>query len=147
MIGWALAGWVVLVNLLAFAAMGIDKARAVRGTWRLSEAYLLMLAAAGGWFGAKAGQRVFRHKTRKQPFGARLNRSLAMPVLAAILLLTPVVPMAVQGMGLPHLTQALWAQARGPEAPDADPAKQWGMPAGLSHDGPLPRRFGPGSGD
>jgi uncharacterized membrane protein YsdA (DUF1294 family) len=60
------------MNFLAFAAFGIDKAKAERVHWRTSENTLLMLALFGGIFGAYAGRRVFRHKTRKQPFGNRL---------------------------------------------------------------------------
>ncbi|MGV8998173.1 MAG: DUF1294 domain-containing protein [Parvibaculaceae bacterium] len=36
--------------------------------YRVSEKTLLTLAAVGGAFGALAGQRVFRHKTQKEPF-------------------------------------------------------------------------------
>lgn len=61
------------INLAAFAAFGIDKARAAAGGRRISEAALLMLALSGGSAGAYAGRRIFRHKTRKQPFGALLH--------------------------------------------------------------------------
>jgi uncharacterized membrane protein YsdA (DUF1294 family) len=63
----------VLVYYLAAAALtaavyGIDKFAAVRGWWRVRERSLHMLALLGGWPGAYLGQRLFRHKTRKQPF-------------------------------------------------------------------------------
>ena len=63
---------IIAMNVLAFAAFGIDKAKARRGVWRTSEDTLLLLALLGGIFGAYAGRRVFRHKTRKQPFGNQL---------------------------------------------------------------------------
>lgn len=63
---------IIAMNVLAFAAFGIDKAKARRGGWRTSEDTLLLLALLGGIFGAYAGRRVFRHKTRKQPFGNQL---------------------------------------------------------------------------
>ena len=66
-------GYLVFANLVAFAAFGLDKRAALRGGWRTSEHMLLKLALVGGWPGAKLGQRLFRHKTRKQPFGNRLN--------------------------------------------------------------------------
>lgn len=67
-----LAAYLAAVNLAAFVVMGRDKARAVRQDRRIPERLLLTLAAVGGAFGATAGQQIFRHKTRKQPFARRL---------------------------------------------------------------------------
>lgn len=64
--------WIVL-NFVAFAAFGIDKALAEAGRRRISEARLLQLAFWGGTPGAYAGRALFRHKTRKQPFSGRLH--------------------------------------------------------------------------
>ena len=54
----------VIVNLLSFALYGIDKLKAKRGAWRISEATLLLTAALGGSLGALLGMELFRHKTR-----------------------------------------------------------------------------------
>ena len=43
-----LAAYLVIVNLLGFAVMGIDKKRAIRGAWRISEASLFLTALVGG---------------------------------------------------------------------------------------------------
>lgn len=59
-----------LMSVLAFALYGADKAAARSGRWRTPEATLHLVALLGGWPGALAAQRVFRHKTRKQPFRA-----------------------------------------------------------------------------
>lgn len=74
-LSWAIfAGGVALfANGLAYMMFRIDKDRAVYGEWRVSERTLLFLALTGGWFGAKAAQRRFRHKTRKEPFRTQLN--------------------------------------------------------------------------
>ncbi|MFM6932437.1 MAG: DUF1294 domain-containing protein [Novosphingobium sp.] len=72
----------IAMNFLAFAAFGIDKAKAERGRWRTSEDTLLLLALLGGIFGAYAGRKVFRHKTRKQPFGNRLFTIAVFQVVA-----------------------------------------------------------------
>jgi len=60
----------VCVSVMLFVMYGADKAAAERNTWRTSEAQLHILALACGWPGALVAQRVFRHKTRKQPFRA-----------------------------------------------------------------------------
>lgn len=75
------------LNLLAFTAFGIDKARAAAGAQRLSEASLLLLASLGGTPGAYAGRRLFRHKTRKQPFVRRLHTIAGLQVLGLVALL------------------------------------------------------------
>lgn len=77
----------IAVNFCAFAAFGIDKARAERGAWRISEGTLLRLAFFGGTPGAYAGRAVFRHKTRKQPFCANLKAIAVLQVVAAAALL------------------------------------------------------------
>ena len=56
------------LNLLAFALYGIDKWKAKRGAWRISEATLLLIAALGGSIGALLGMEFFRHKTRHVKF-------------------------------------------------------------------------------
>lgn len=82
-----LFAYLALVNLAAFAAMGWDKARARRGDARIPERTLLILAAAGGSLGAVAAQQLFRHKTRKQPFGAWLWVIFILQLTGLLLLL------------------------------------------------------------
>lgn len=72
----------IAINFLAFAAFGIDKARAEAGAWRVSEGTLLRLAFFGGTPGAYAGRALFRHKTRKQPFCANLHAIAVLQVIA-----------------------------------------------------------------
>jgi uncharacterized membrane protein YsdA (DUF1294 family) len=65
---YCLFGYLVLVNLVAFAAMGVDKARARRKDWRVPEASLLALGFLGGGLGATLGMLLFRHKTKHSKF-------------------------------------------------------------------------------
>ena len=58
----------LLVNIVAFAAYGIDKRKAQKGKWRIPESTLLLLAFFGGAIGALLGMRVFRHKTKHWKF-------------------------------------------------------------------------------
>ncbi|GMM93644.1 DUF1294 domain-containing protein [Qipengyuania sp. MTN3-11] len=83
-----IALWLIAINFAAFAAFGIDKARAEaagprRGKRRTSEADLLALALLGGTPGAYAGRKLFRHKTRKQPFSSQLH-TIAILQIAAL---------------------------------------------------------------
>ena len=61
------------LNITAFAAFGIDKARARAKVWRISEGNLLGLALLGGTGGAYLGRWYFRHKTRKASFFRALH--------------------------------------------------------------------------
>lgn len=79
----ALGLYLVAINLATFAAFGLDKRRAEAGAWRIPERRLLGLAAAGGAPGAAAAQRVFRHKTLKEPFASWLRLILTVEVIAA----------------------------------------------------------------
>ena len=53
-----------VMNLLAFLLFGLDKAKAKRNQWRISEKTLFLSAILGGGAGAVAGMWLFRHKTR-----------------------------------------------------------------------------------
>ena len=64
----AAASAYVALSLVAFVLYRADKRAAQRGAWRTRESTLHLVALLGGWPGALAGRRVFRHKTRKQPF-------------------------------------------------------------------------------
>lgn len=76
----------IAINFCAFAAFGIDKARAEAGVWRVSESTLLQLALIGGTPGAYAGRALFRHKTRKQPFSTRLHTIAVLQIVALAVL-------------------------------------------------------------
>ncbi len=59
-----LTGYLFIINIIGFALMGIDKKRAVRGAWRISEASLFGAALLGGALGSTLGMHFFHHKTR-----------------------------------------------------------------------------------
>lgn len=63
-----LTGYLLAINLIGYAIMGVDKKRAIRGAWRISEASLFMAALAGGSLGCIWGMQRFRHKTRHLKF-------------------------------------------------------------------------------
>ena len=56
------------INIVSFFLYGIDKYKAKKGQWRISEATLLTMAAMGGSIGAWAGMRLWHHKTMHKKF-------------------------------------------------------------------------------
>jgi uncharacterized membrane protein YsdA (DUF1294 family) len=77
---WAIV-WLLLINVVTYAAFAYDKRAAERGDWRVSEDNLLMMAFAGGSVGALLARRRLRHKTRKQPFSAALHLIVGLHLL------------------------------------------------------------------
>lgn len=57
-----------LMSAVAFASYWVDKRRAERGRWRISESTLHAIELLGGWPGAWAAQHVFRHKRQKRAY-------------------------------------------------------------------------------
>ena len=55
---------IAVMNLVSFALMGIDKRRARRGAWRISEKALFLTTACFGGLGGVLGMKVFHHKTQ-----------------------------------------------------------------------------------
>ena len=57
-------GYLVIINVIGFVAMGLDKAKAKAGAWRIPEKTLFGIALAGGGLGVWLGMNSFRHKTK-----------------------------------------------------------------------------------
>lgn len=62
--------WLAVSSVILFCLMYIDKAKAIKGKWRISEKTLLLLSALGGFLGGIVGMYLFRHKTKKWYFHA-----------------------------------------------------------------------------
>lgn len=60
--------YIAFVNIAAFLLYGVDKKRARKRQWRISEKTLLGVAAMGGSLGALLGMYCFRHKTKHWRF-------------------------------------------------------------------------------
>lgn len=66
---WIVYACVLLVmSSLTFFVYGWDKRQSGTRGWRVPEQILHILAFLGGWPGAFAAQRYFRHKTKKASF-------------------------------------------------------------------------------
>ncbi len=75
----------VLVNVVTFFVYGIDKWKARHNRWRIPEAVLLGLAAAGGSMGAWLGMRVWHHKTMHRKFQIGVPLILAAQIALVLL--------------------------------------------------------------
>ena len=60
--------YLIGINVVAVFLYGIDKWKAKRSKWRISEATLLGLAVIGGSVGAWLGMKVWHHKTMHKKF-------------------------------------------------------------------------------
>ena len=67
--------YLIVINLISFFAMYIDKRKAKYGRWRIPEQTLFILALIGGSIGSIAGMYTFRHKTKQLRF------SIGFPVI------------------------------------------------------------------
>ena len=59
MIANALLYYLIVITIVTFLVYGIDKWKAKQGSWRISEASLLILAVIGGSIGALFGMKVW----------------------------------------------------------------------------------------
>lgn len=65
---WLLAGWLVLLNLIAIIVTIHDKKQAQREGWRVRESTLLLIGILGGSPAMLLTMRKIRHKTRHAKF-------------------------------------------------------------------------------
>ncbi len=60
--------YLIIINVIAFIAMGVDKRKAIKHKWRIPEKTLMLLSVFGGSIGMFIGMHVFRHKTKHTLF-------------------------------------------------------------------------------
>ena len=70
--------YIIIMNIIGFCLMGLDKHRARTRQWRIPEKVLFGAALLGGSAGAWAGMYAFRHKTRRWYF------VVGMPLILAV---------------------------------------------------------------
>ena len=80
--------FLLIINIVTFLSMGIDKYKAKKGKWRIQEKTLLTLVVLGGGIGGIAGMYVFRHKTQKPRFFIGFPLIMIMQILIVIVIFT-----------------------------------------------------------
>lgn len=56
--------YLLVLNIIGFLIMGIDKCRAKKRMWRIPEKTFFIVSLLGGSIGTWAGMYTFRHKTK-----------------------------------------------------------------------------------
>lgn len=80
--------YLLFINIITFMMYGIDKLKAKKGKWRISEATLLMMAIVGGSIGAWAGMRIWHHKTMHKKFRYGIPTIIIMQIALVVYLYT-----------------------------------------------------------
>ncbi|MCJ7839800.1 DUF1294 domain-containing protein [Lederbergia sp. NSJ-179] len=68
MIKQIVAAYLIFINIWGFVLMKMDKKRAQKGKWRISEKTLWLISFLGGAPGMTIGMWWFRHKTKHFAF-------------------------------------------------------------------------------
>jgi len=68
----------LIINIIGLFIMRVDKQRAIKHQYRISEQTLWIIAIVGGAIGAAIGMNMFRHKTK------HLSFKMGFPLLAII---------------------------------------------------------------
>ena len=80
--------YLVVINLIGYAIMFIDKHKAKKGSWRIPEKTIFIVTAIGGGIGTIVGMYQFRHKTKKPLFKFGLPFLLILDIAVIICGLT-----------------------------------------------------------
>ena len=78
--------YLLIINILGFLVMGIDKHKAKMGNRRIPENSLFMFTVLGGGVGTIIGMYVFHHKTKKLKFTIGMPLILILEILIFIYL-------------------------------------------------------------
>lgn len=76
--------YLIIINIIGFFAMGIDKWKAKNNAWRIPENTLFVITALGGGIGTIAGMYTFRHKTKKARFTIGLPAILILEIILIV---------------------------------------------------------------
>jgi len=80
--------YLLIINLVGFFSMGIDKFKAKQGMWRTKEKTLFTIALIGGSIGSIVGMYFFRHKTKHNTFVFGMPCILVLQLTAIIYIIS-----------------------------------------------------------
>ena len=76
--------YVLIINLIGFLIMGLDKFKAKKGFWRTPEKTIFTITLLGGGIGTVTGMYLIRHKTKKMKFTIGLPTILISEIVLII---------------------------------------------------------------
>ena len=82
-----IVSYLIIINLIGFVIMGIDKLKAKKRAWRIPESTLFVVALIGGSLGTTVGMHVFRHKTRHWYFLYGMPAILVIQIAIVVVLI------------------------------------------------------------
>lgn len=71
----------IIISIISYISFRIDKRRAERNEYRISENFLLLITFFGGSIGSIIAMRRYRHKTKKMKFTIITFISLVINIL------------------------------------------------------------------
>lgn len=77
----------LIINIVGFLTMCIDKYKAKKGYWRTPEKTIFSITLLGGGIGTVTGMFLFRHKTKKMNFTIGLPTILVAEIAFIIYLI------------------------------------------------------------
>ena len=77
----------LIINLISFLVMYVDKRKAKWGKWRIKETTLFTLVLLGGGIGGIVVMYVFRHKTKKTRFVIGFPAILIIEIICVVIFL------------------------------------------------------------
>ena len=76
--------YLLIINIIAFCLMYVDKEKAKKNKWRIKESTLIMSAVLGGSIGSLLGMNTFRYKTKHNKFKYGIPTILILQIIIAL---------------------------------------------------------------
>ena len=76
--------YLIIINIIGFLVMYIDKQKAKKGKWRIPEKTIFIITVLGGGIGTISGMYAFRHKTQKLHFTIGLPAITILEIIGLI---------------------------------------------------------------
>ena len=81
-----IVSYLVMMNAVGLAVMGLDKKKAIKNEWRIPEKTLFLVSIIGGSVGTLVGMYLFRHKTKHWYFVVGMPAILVVHVVIGFFL-------------------------------------------------------------
>ena len=82
-----IVSYLIVINIIGFVIMGVDKLKAKKRAWRIPESTLFVVALIGGSLGTTVAMHLFRHKTRHWYFLYGMPAILLIQIAIVVLLI------------------------------------------------------------